>query len=86
MGRCISVLSDQNKWISASLQKNYKLSEYPPHPAIQFGPVDTGRKLNIHEIFWTSYVRSVYVLCPGGSYELALDELSNKGGLNISLN
>ena len=33
-------------------------------------PVDTGRKLNVHktfrrrlDVFWTSYVRSIYVLC-----------------------
>ena len=29
-------------------------------------PVDTGRKLNVHktvlDVFWTSYVRSIYVL------------------------
>ena len=50
MGRRISTLSDQNKWISASLQKPYKLTEYPPHPTIQFDPLDTGRKLNVHKI------------------------------------
>ena len=27
-------------------------------------PVDTGRKLNVHNnVFWTSYVRSIYVVC-----------------------
>ena len=29
-------------------------------------PVDTGRKLNVLDVFWTSYVRSVYVLCLRG--------------------
>ena len=28
-------------------------------------PVDTGRKLNVQDVFWTSYVRSYYVLCSG---------------------
>ena len=35
--------------------------------------VDTGRKLNVHkmfrrrpDVFWTFYVRSIYVLCVGG--------------------
>ena len=26
-------------------------------------PVDTGRKLNVQGVFWTSYVRSIYVIC-----------------------
>ena len=30
-------------------------------------PIDTGRKLNVHKTFWTSYVRSIYVLCLWGS-------------------
>ena len=37
-------------------------------------PLDTGRKLDVHETFrrcpgclWTYHVRSIYVLCPGGS-------------------
>ena len=37
-------------------------------------PLDTGCKLNIHknaeetmDIFWTSYVHSIYVLYPAGS-------------------
>ena len=34
-------------------------------------PVDTGRKLNVHktdveDVLWTSYVRSIYVLCLRG--------------------
>ena len=37
--------------------------------------LDTGRKLNVHKtrsedalgVFWTSYVRSIYELCPGDS-------------------
>ena len=28
-----------------------------------YHPVDTGRKLNVLDVFWTSYVRSIYVLC-----------------------
>ena len=42
-------------------------------PWIRTFPVDTGRKLNVHETFrrlpgrfWTSYVRSIYVLCLRG--------------------
>ena len=38
-------------------------------------PVNTGRKLNVHkrsgdvlEVFWTSYVRSIYVLCLPNHY------------------
>ena len=45
-------------------------------------PVDTGRKLNVHktfrrrpedvlDVFWTSYVRSIYVLCLLGLVNLA---------------
>ena len=32
-------------------------------------PIDTGRRLNVHKVhvFWTSYVRSMYVLCLRGS-------------------
>ena len=30
-------------------------------------PVDTGRKLSVHKVFRTSYVRSIYVLCLPGS-------------------
>ena len=37
--------------------------------------LDTGRKLNVHktfrrlqDIFWTSYVCSIYVLCPEGTW------------------
>ena len=26
-------------------------------------PVDTERKLNVQDVSWTSYVRSIYVLC-----------------------
>ena len=36
--------------------------------------LDTGRKLNVQrrsedvlDVFWTSFVRSIYVLCPGGT-------------------
>ena len=36
-------------------------------------PVDTGPKLNLHkmfrnvlDVFWTSYLRSIYLLCPQG--------------------
>ena len=28
--------------------------------------LNTGRKIKVHKTFWTSYVRSVYTLCPGG--------------------
>ena len=28
--------------------------------------LDTGRKLNLLDAFWTSYVRSIYILCPQG--------------------
>ena len=38
-------------------------------------PADTGRKLNVHktfnlrqDVFWTSYVRSIYVLCLRGNF------------------
>ena len=31
--------------------------------------VDTGRKLNVQDVFWTSYVRSIYVLCLRGLLE-----------------
>ena len=30
-------------------------------------PVDTERKLNVQDVSWTSYVRSIYVLCLLGS-------------------
>ena len=30
-------------------------------------PIDTGVNWNVHKTFWTSYVRSIYVLCLWGS-------------------
>ena len=30
-------------------------------------PIDAGRKLNVLDVFWTSYVRSIYVLCLRGN-------------------
>ena len=38
-------------------------------------PLDTGCKLNVHK---TSYVRSIYVLCPGGMQcELSGEDFSD---------
>ena len=33
---------------------------------VTYYPLDTGHKLNVLDVFWTSYVRSIYILCPGG--------------------
>ena len=39
------------------------LSYYSATLLFFYNPVDTGRKLNVHKNVWTSYVRSIYVLC-----------------------
>ena len=52
----------------------YKLNEKQKfmHKAHKVNPVDTGRKFNLRRsedvlnVFWTSYVRSIYVLCLRG--------------------
>ena len=51
-------------WDIPSKNNNHENNNYASFLA-KFFPVVTGRKFNVLDVFWTSYVRSIYVLSTG---------------------